>query len=217
MNEQLDSQLSAMFDDELPAAECELLARRLSKDEQLKARWASYSLIGATLRADRSARLSSEVARRVAKVLSAEAPLAAVPAIPAPRRRVAAWWQPVAGVAVAAGVAASAILFLRAHSPAEVSRTALVDDTTALRHGSPMHAEGAPGYVTPRSPPARRLVVPGTSLANYLVAHSEVSSPVASQAMLSVLLAGGEAGTAAPPSGSEELVPVEDQDQDDAK
>ena len=33
MNEELDSQLSAMFDDELPAAECELLARRLSRDE----------------------------------------------------------------------------------------------------------------------------------------------------------------------------------------
>jgi hypothetical protein len=32
MNEELDSQLSAMFDDELPAAECELLARRLSRD-----------------------------------------------------------------------------------------------------------------------------------------------------------------------------------------
>ena len=36
MNEELDSQLSAMFDDELPAAECELLARRLSRDEQLQ-------------------------------------------------------------------------------------------------------------------------------------------------------------------------------------
>ena len=36
MNEMLDSQLSAMFDDELPAAECELLARRLSRDEALR-------------------------------------------------------------------------------------------------------------------------------------------------------------------------------------
>ena len=35
-NEELDSQLSAMFDDELPPAECELLARRLSRDEQLQ-------------------------------------------------------------------------------------------------------------------------------------------------------------------------------------
>ena len=31
MNEELDSQLSAMFDDELPQAECELLALRLSR------------------------------------------------------------------------------------------------------------------------------------------------------------------------------------------
>ena len=36
MNEELDSQLSAMFDGELPAAECELLARRLARDEQLR-------------------------------------------------------------------------------------------------------------------------------------------------------------------------------------
>ena len=34
MNEELDSQLSAMFDDELPPQECELLARRLSRDER---------------------------------------------------------------------------------------------------------------------------------------------------------------------------------------
>ena len=50
MNEELDSQLSAMFDNELPAAECELLARRLSRDEDLKARWGRYAAIGATIR-----------------------------------------------------------------------------------------------------------------------------------------------------------------------
>ena len=33
MNEELDSQLSAMFDDELPEDQCQLLARRLSRDE----------------------------------------------------------------------------------------------------------------------------------------------------------------------------------------
>ena len=36
-NEELDSQLSAMFDDELPEPECELLARRLARDEGLAA------------------------------------------------------------------------------------------------------------------------------------------------------------------------------------
>ena len=34
-NEELDSQLSAMFDDELSQAECELLARRLARDPLL--------------------------------------------------------------------------------------------------------------------------------------------------------------------------------------
>ncbi|TLY77101.1 MAG: anti-sigma 24 factor, partial [Gammaproteobacteria bacterium] len=52
MNEELDSQLSAMFDDELPSAECELLARRLSRDEPLKARWGRYAVIGAAVRAE---------------------------------------------------------------------------------------------------------------------------------------------------------------------
>ena len=45
MNEELDSQLSAMFDDELPTVECELLARRLSRDEALKARWGRYAVV----------------------------------------------------------------------------------------------------------------------------------------------------------------------------
>ena len=49
-DDELESQLSAMFDGELSAAECELLARRLSRDEHLRHRWSSYALIGAVLR-----------------------------------------------------------------------------------------------------------------------------------------------------------------------
>ena len=52
-NEQLDSQLSAMFDDELPEPECELLARRLARDEGLKARWGRYAVIAACVRMER--------------------------------------------------------------------------------------------------------------------------------------------------------------------
>ena len=46
------SQLSAMFDGELPPAECELLARRLSRDEALRRQWGSYALIGAAVRGE---------------------------------------------------------------------------------------------------------------------------------------------------------------------
>jgi len=107
MNEELDSQLSAMFDDELPAAECELLARRLSRDEQLKARWGRYAVMGAAIRAEHGVRLNAPLASRVSAAISSEPALTAEPA-PQPKKRWEgrAWWQPVAAVAAVAGVAA---------------------------------------------------------------------------------------------------------------
>ena len=50
MDQERDSQLSAMFDGELQEAECELLARRLARDAQLKQKWTNYALIGAVIR-----------------------------------------------------------------------------------------------------------------------------------------------------------------------
>src|SRR5271170_5291692 len=105
MNEELDSQLSAMFDDELPPAECELLARRLSRDEQLKARWGRYAVIGATIRAEGGIRLNGEVARRVSAVISAE-PQIPSKSIIAPKTASSRWLKPLAGGALAASVAA---------------------------------------------------------------------------------------------------------------
>src|SRR4051794_18971373 len=131
MNEELDSQLSAMFDNELPAAECELLARRLSRDEELKARWGRYAAIGATIRAEGGTRLNAELARRVSVVISAEPPIVeetnSLPAaqsaldLRSTRARLrpfgSRWWAPVGGAAVAASVAAAAILWVRFESP----------------------------------------------------------------------------------------------------
>src|SRR5262249_2170501 len=131
MNEELDSQLSAMFDDELPATECELLARRLSRDEELKARWARYAAIGATIRAEGGPRLNVELARRVSVASSTE-PAVGQGGEPltltdhanganAARSRsqplVSRWWAPVGGAAIAASVAAAAILWVRYESP----------------------------------------------------------------------------------------------------
>jgi hypothetical protein len=67
-------------------------------------------------------------------------------------------------------------------------------------------------YVVPRNAP-RRLVVPSTELANYVVAHSEFSSPVTRRNLLSSFMA-SESGTAGMSAVSEE--PTEDV-QDDAK
>src|SRR6202007_2897207 len=72
MKEELDSQLSAMFDDELASAECELLARRLSRDGELRARWERYAVIAAAIRAERGVRLNARVARRVSVLVGSE-------------------------------------------------------------------------------------------------------------------------------------------------
>ena len=68
-------------------------------------------------------------------------------------------------------------------------------------------------YVVPKTPDRHRLVVPSTELANYVVAHSEFSSPVARRNLLSAFMV-SESGTAGTSAGSEE--PIESV-QDDAK
>ncbi|HUA90165.1 MAG TPA: sigma-E factor negative regulatory protein [Steroidobacteraceae bacterium] len=194
MNEELDSQLSAMFDDELPHEECELLARRLSRDEVLKARWGRYAVVGAVIRAERGVRLNAPLAGRVNAAIRAEP---ALDREPVPVRAAAGgirWWQPVAGGALAAGVAAASVLWLRAQVPLTTV------PVTAQRGATPVTAPvlaaavGDGSYVTPRAPRVQPLVVPSTQLANYVVAHSMVSSPVARSNLLSAFISSDAAG-----------------------
>jgi len=225
MNEELDSQLSAMFDNELPAAQCELLARRLSRDEQLKARWGRYAVIGAAIRAERGVRLNAVLATRVSAAISSEPALTAAPVMQSKKRLASLWLQPVAGAAVAAGVATAAILWMRAQAPADAvplvaqttvlpvaAMTAAASASAGVTAASPVNSGEPDSYVVPKTP-ARRLVVPSTELANYVVAHSEFSSPFTRRNLLSAFMA-GESGTAGTSAGSEE--PSEDV-QDDAK
>jgi negative regulator of sigma E activity len=216
MNEELDSQLSAMFDDELPAAECELLARRLSRDEDLRGRWSRYAAIGATIRAEGGPRLDAELARRVSVAISQEPAVVAEPVRPRSRPFGSRLWAPVGGVAVAASVAAAAILWVRFESSPVDSQ--VVAQAASSTPGVGQNADSltvvntSDRYVVPKVIP-RRSIVPPTQLANYVVAHSEFSSPVNRRNLLSALMA-SESGTAGAPAGSEE--PSEDVN-DDAK
>jgi sigma-E factor negative regulatory protein RseA len=148
------SQLSAMFDGELPAAECELLARRLTRDEALRAQWSRFSMIGAALRSERGVALHDRVAWRVSSVIAQDptygdgtvdiAATASQPAVVAvASARAGARWarfaRPVAGASIAAGVAAMSILWLRtdtgpdpmlASSPAPETAIVLTPDAT---------------------------------------------------------------------------------------
>jgi sigma-E factor negative regulatory protein RseA len=195
MNEELDSQLSAMFDGQLPGAECELLSRRLGRDEALRTRWASYAVTGAVIRSEPIGVVRSNFARRVSAAIVADARPAA--------RRVAGGrrlaLQLGIGGALVASVAAVSVLLLR-------QQGAPLADEVVIAQSAPTAAASAAGTaaasVAPQSAPASRepasYVVPPVSsdgrlappaqLASYVVAHSEYSSPLVRRNLLSALV-----------------------------
>ncbi|HEY1892655.1 MAG TPA: sigma-E factor negative regulatory protein [Steroidobacteraceae bacterium] len=214
MNEELDSQLSAMFDNELQAAECELLARRLSRDTDLKCRWGRYAVIGAVIRAERGITLDGPVAGRVSAALSSEPALSA-DAPPSRGRVQYRWWQPVAGAGLAAGVAAVSIFWLRSqalpgHSPAAApmiaANAALAVPSAALPALQTVSTASADSFVVPPVQQQPMMVVPATELADYVVAHSAFSWPVSRGNLLSALMV-SEPGTSSMPPGSEQPAP----------
>jgi len=214
-NEELDSQLSAMFDDELPEQQCELLARRLARDENLKARWGRYAAIGATIRREQTVRQTSRFAQRISTAIASEPPLLAEPAgmrkkfaNPAVRR----WVKPVFGAALAASVAALAIFVMRFQAPLSPSvgdsqflaqsgssqETVLDGGATGSGTGSSTEPDS---YTVPQSVEPLS-VMPSTELANYVVAHSEVSTPLIRRNTLSAFVA-SEPGTGSGPNESD--------------
>ena len=212
MNEELDSQLSAMFDNELPAAECELLARRLSRDPDIKARWGRYAVIGAVIRAERGIALEGIVAGRVSAALSSEPALSVDALQPAGRRLQYRWWQPIAGAGLAAGVAAVSILWLRSQAVPEGSQAVappLVARTAALAAPAAQALRNAIApapdsfVVPPVSSQRSTMVVPATELADYVVAHSAFSWPVSRGNLLSALMV-SEPGTSSTPARSDQ-------------
>ena len=205
--EERASQLSAMFDGELPAAECELLSRRLARDEQLRATWSRYSVIGAALRAEPLAQVRPDFARRVSAALVSGGARTQ-------QRRGRLLRGAALGTAVAASVAGAAIMLLRNGLPVqEEALTAYVPVAQRVAVPSPVASRTAglslqlvnggnelASYVVPPAGTGTNMAVPA-SLADYVVAHSEVSSPLARRSLLSALI-GNEAVLAAPGDGA---------------
>jgi sigma-E factor negative regulatory protein RseA len=197
MSEQIREQVSAFLDGELPDTETELLLKRLTRDGELRESFGRYALIGEALRGAGSQILTRGFAARVNLAIDGEPAQAAAHALPA---RAPRWWRPLAGVTVAAGVAAVAIVALqqRAISP-RVGGTAPI---TAQNVIAPLKA-AAPGQVSlqggggPREPlsytvPATSTDAPSTitpaRLTNYVFAHSKYSSVLGRRGVLADLL-----------------------------
>jgi hypothetical protein len=169
------------------------LARRLSRDAALQARWGRYAAIGAVVRGD--VRVGSSVAQKVHGVIAAEsAPAAQRPVAFAGSggRTASLWLRGVAGAALAASVAAVSILWLQGGLPGGAG---------VLVARAPVPAAATPetraSYVVPRAVESR-MTVPATELANYVVAHSEFSTPVSRRNLLSALMASEPAAVGAP-------------------
>jgi sigma-E factor negative regulatory protein RseA len=194
-HEELESQLSAMFDDELPQAECELLARRLSRDPALKARWGRYALIAAAVRAEHGVRLDNRLAQRVAGALASEPLLAQDSRSVAARgpSRFGRWREAIGGVAVAAGVAALSIFWLRSQQLPD--ETMLADQGVGSVPPAGMVVSAEPDSYTVPTVIDSPSIVPTAELANYVVAHSEFSGPFVRRNTLSTLVA-SDAGAA---------------------
>jgi sigma-E factor negative regulatory protein RseA len=202
MTDAIHEQLSAFLDGELSAAESELLLKRIERDPQLQAQLERYVLAGEALRArEVQLRPSRDFVARVAAGIESES-------VSLKSRRLAAQWlKPVAGGAIAAGVAAVALVSLQ--TPAVLSTAEVQPNTVETSMGTTASvgtSRSTPAtdtglgatYVVPpagnhpSAPPIR--VMNSGQLANYVVAHSEYSSPLGQRNVLSGLVATDERG-----------------------
>jgi sigma-E factor negative regulatory protein RseA len=188
MTDTIKEQLSAFLDGELPEAETTLLLKRLERDDDLKGTLSRYSLIGAALRADGEVTAARHVANRVRAAIAVEPALPAAPGLAAAR-----WIRPLAGLGVAASVAAATLLAIPQWTagtggvdvaPAQVALEAAPDAAPAVAAGEERAAdEPLPSYTIPPAPAGTGSLA-GAQLAAYLVAHSEFTSPLSRRTVI---------------------------------
>ena len=192
-NETLQSQLSAFVDDALPSAEIDLFTRRLVKDAELKQTMARYSLIGEAMRVPTTGtRISRDFSERITAALQQQEAIAALPSEQS-QRTATRWLKPAAGLAVAASVAWVAVLAVR--TPTITNATSVAVEALQPVTLTAQRAGSADSYVVPAAANAPSVSIPAARLTNYVVAHSEFSSPLGRHNMMTGLLTDGTSAT----------------------
>ena len=186
MTDKINDQISAFVDDELSEQECAFLVRRFEHDADARGQAVRYTMIGSALRNELIKPDPAILLRRIASALDG----GAAPVVPvrAPRAWSARLVRPLAGLAIAAGVAAIAILGLRSLNDTPAASIPAVAATQA----APEAAEPA-SYVVPRDVAEGRPVTPTIRLTNYLVHHGEYASGLSRTSVHSNLVAAPEA------------------------
>jgi sigma-E factor negative regulatory protein RseA len=191
MSEQILEQVSAFLDGELPNSETELLLKRLTRGGGLRESFGRYALIGEAIRGASPGLLTKGFADRVNLAIDGE-PLAAAN-VRASLGGAPRWWRPVAGVAVAAGVAAVAVFALqqRAVAPGLRPVLAVTAQTVAVpvpALGAAQPAREAISYTVPAASPVGPSAIAPARLTNYVFAHSRYSSGLDQRGVMADLL-----------------------------
>ena len=228
MKDALNEQLSACLDGELPAAELDLLLKRVGKEAELRAAIGRYSLIGEAMRAERPAVASRDFASKVMAAVAQEAPVQAPAASPIPKRvteqrpaaavqkispaavrpSYARYGRPALGMAIAAGVAAVAVLTMQPQPIGQPELTTGQPQMVAANEPTVAPADADASYVVPTST-SNSAFIPATRLTNYVVAHSEYSSPLGRRSVLSGVLADDEEGEGTDGAADDQDAPVQ--------
>jgi sigma-E factor negative regulatory protein RseA len=210
MSEQIREQVSAFLDGELPNSETELLLKRLTRDAELRESFGRYALIGEALRGASPGVLSRGFSSRVNLAIDGEPAPAGMQPQGASTPR---WWRPLAGVSVAAGVAAVAIIALQqratapniAHlAPAAIVKVAPgmpVSDTRPGPSAAALTAQNheALSYTVPFASTDAPSAIAPARLTNYVFAHSKYSSGLGQRSVLADLLIEDDAPGAVAP------------------
>lgn len=200
MSDPVKEQLSAYLDGELTREEVALLAKRVGRDAELGASLGRYALISESLKGDRPAAASAGFATNVMAALDADPTVTSRSAISA-----SSWtrrMRPVAGLAVAASVAAVAILSIQR----PVVGPAVIADSGAPSAAIEAVADDPEASYTVPTSTQTSAFVPAARLTNYVVAHSEYSSPLGRRTVLSGVLSEDDGGAAV--EQADETTPV---------
>ena len=109
MTKHTDEQLSAFIDGELAANEADSLITTILDNDELRSRWANYHLVGHSLHGE-STNNTVNLSDSISAALANEPTVFA----PQPRKRITpAAFKQVAGMAIAATVAAAAVLMVQ--------------------------------------------------------------------------------------------------------
>lgn len=113
MNKHIDDRISAFIDGELESVDAQDLISDMLANDELRARWLRYQLASDVLHRERLQLKGNELLDRVSAALESEPTMLA----PRQRRAIPAIFKQVAGMAIAASVAAASVLMIQTSEP----------------------------------------------------------------------------------------------------